>query len=194
MQTIRGLFFDLDGTLADTLDANVEAYKKAIQEIGKNVTTEQLTEVFGMRYDVFLKQFFPEISDAEIEKVRELKGKYYPDFLHLSKPHNQLIDFIKTLRDDHVTVLVTMAQRKNAVAVLESMNIENLFDFIITGEEVQNPKPHPESYLKALEVSGVKPDQALAFEDSPSGIASAKAAGITTLKISIPNTGKSNEH
>ena len=186
MDSIKGLFFDLDGTLVDTLDANVHAYQKAAEEVGINITRKQLADSFGMRYDKIFRAIHSDITDEELENIRELKAKYYPEFLHLSRPNRQLIDFVKTLREDHITVLVTMAQRQNALAVLESAGIFSLFDHMVTGDEVTHPKPHPEAFKLALERAGLNPSEALAFEDSESGIASATSAGLATLKITIP--------
>jgi HAD superfamily hydrolase (TIGR01509 family) len=184
--SIKGLFFDLDGTLVDTLDANIHAYQKALHQINREVTQQELAQVFGMRHDIFLKQIYDDITREEILEISRLKSLYYPEFLHLCRPHLELISFVRTLRSEHTTVLVTMAQRKNAEAVLKKSSIEDMFDIIITGEDVTKAKPHPESYLMALELSGLDPHEALAFEDSESGLAAAKAAGVPTLKITIP--------
>ncbi len=107
----------------------------------------------------------------------------YPQFLHLARPNHQLIEFFKTLQPDHITVLVTTAQAVNAKAVLKASSLENMFDHIITGDMVTHAKPHPELYLRALEVTGLKPHEAIVFEDSQPGIRAAEAAGLLVLKI-----------
>lgn len=185
MSKIKGLFFDLDGTLVNTIEANIKTYRKAIEESGRIVTDEQLREVFGLRYDTFLKMFYPEISTEDIERIKTLKAKYYPDFLHLIKPNEHLINFIKTLTPDHKLVLVTTAQKTNAMNVLKTIGIDRLFDHIICGNDVTNPKPNPEAYLKALEITKLVPAEVIVFEDSSSGIEAAEAAGLSYIRIEI---------
>lgn len=190
MGVIRGLFFDLDGTLVDTLEANIAAYQKAVGVVGRKLKREQIIEVYGTRADMFLREFFPRITDEEIQAVRQEKGSIYPDFLHLVRPNIQLIDLIRTLRPLHITALVTMAQQRNAMAVLEAIGIDNLFDHIVTGDSVKQGKPHPESYLKALSMANLAADEVIAFEDSPSGLKAAKAANISVVTVQIPGLTK----
>lgn len=186
MKVIKGLFFDMDGTLIDTLEANAQAYVEAVKKIDRVFTKEMYYAIHGMRVDLFMRKYFDDITEEELHVVRKTKGEIYPSLLHLARPHHQLIDFVKTLRPKHTTVLVTMAQRQNAEAVMNATGIMNMFDHIITGNDISEPKPHPESYLKALEITGLKPDEALAFEDSTSGIEAAKAANIPVITIAIP--------
>jgi len=186
MKTIKGLFFDLDGTLVDTLEANAQAYTEAIKTINRTFTKEMYYAVHGMRIDLFMRKYFDDITEKEIDTVRHAKAKLYPSLLHLARPNHQLIDFVKTLRPLHTTVLVTMAQRQNTEAVLKATQILDLFDYIITGSDVKLAKPNPESYLKALQITGLEPFEALAFEDSESGIEAAKAAKISVITIRMP--------
>lgn len=186
MKVIKGLFFDMDGTLIDTLEANAQAYVEAVKQIDRVFTKRMYYDVHGMRVDLFMRKYFEDITDKEIDVVRKTKAKIYPSLLHLARPHHQLISFVKTLRPQHTTVLVTMAQSQNAEAVLQATKIKDLFDYIITGNDITKPKPHPESYLKALEITGLEPNEALAFEDSISGIEAAKAANIPVITITIP--------
>ena len=79
-----------------------------------------------------------------------------------------------------------MAQKQNAETVISNAGISEIFDYIITGDQVVMAKPNPEAYLKALELSGLNSYEVLAFEDSISGIQAAKAAAIQVLKIKIP--------
>lgn len=185
MKTIKGLFFDLDGTLVDTLEANTLAYQHALNGVGRTLTDEQIAGVFGMRADTFLPKFFPDITERELSEIKRLKIEAYPEYVHLARPNKQLIDFVRTLKPNHVTALVTMAQKANALAVLQASKLEDLFDHIVTGSDVTRAKPDPESYQKALELTGLDANEVLAFEDSDSGIEAAKAAGISVLTISI---------
>lgn len=185
MKVIKGLLFDLDGTLADTLEANFKAYEKAVAVTGRKLERHMYESTYGDRVDVFLRKFFNDISDGEIEVIKREKSVAYKTLLHLVRPNIQLIDFIKTLKSHHTTALVTMARRENAEGVLEVLDIVSLFDHVLTGDEVSHPKPHPEIYIKALETCGLAADETLAFEDSDRGIEAAQAAGIQTLSIKI---------
>jgi beta-phosphoglucomutase len=183
MKFIKGLFFDLDGTLVDTLEADFCAYRQALQEVGRKFDQAMYDSIIGLRVEMFLRKLYPDISDEEIQDVREIKARVYPDFLHLIKPNHQLIEFFKTLRPDHVTVLITTARKVNAEAVLKASRLENLFDHTITGDMVTHAKPNPEIYLKALALTGLRPKDVLVFEDSAPGILAATEAGLTVLKI-----------
>ena len=186
MKTIRGLFFDMDGTLVDSFMSNFEAYRLAIESVGRTIDLVTFAPTFGQRVDVFLPALFPDISTEDIELIKKEKTRVLPQFVHLARPNQPLINFIRSVRGHHTTVLVTTATLVNALVVLKALAIEDLFDYFVTGDIVSTAKPHPEAYLKALEVTGLKVDEVLAFEDSETGIASARAAGIMTLTIKIP--------
>lgn len=183
MSEIKGLFFDLDGTLVDTIEANIKAYTYAAKKVGHTLDQKELASTFGMRSDQFLKKLLKDISEEDIKAIQKIKAESYKDFSHLITPNHILIDFLRTLKPDHITVLVTTASRSNVNLVLKIAGIENLFDFVITGDDVTNPKPHPEAYLKALELTGLSTEKVLAFEDSQTGLKSAESANLKTLLI-----------
>jgi len=103
----------------------------------------------------------------------------------LVKPNQRLIDFIALMREGHVMALVTTAERGNAIRVLRASGLDEMFDYMIFGADVTQAKPHPEAYLKALELSGLAPQDVIAFEDSESGIKAATSAGLRVIKVSI---------
>lgn len=79
--------------------------------------------------------------------------------------------------------LVTNAPEENVLAVLRALDLEGIFDAVILADDVGAGKPDPAPYEAALEAFDISPEEALAFEDSPSGIASSVAAGIPTIGI-----------
>ena len=94
-------------------------------------------------------------------------------------------ELLRLLRKKGVkTALVTMSLRHMAKQVVDAIPF-NAFDVIVAGDDVVHGKPHPEPYLKAASLLGVKPEECVAFEDSISGILSAEAAG--TKAVGIPN-------
>ena len=89
------------------------------------------------------------------------------------------------------TALVTMSVRRMAEQIVAKVPFD-AFDEIVSGDEVANPKPHPEAYLTAAELLGVEPQHCVAIEDSVAGLASAVASGATTIgvphMIPLPDT------
>lgn len=182
--TIKGFFFDLDGTLVDTIDANYHAYKEAILQVcAVEISMEQYKDTHGMVYKDFLPIFVPKISKDDIEKVSLLKKEAYARQMHLTKPNAFLIDFLRRMAEDYVTVLVTTAKRANAERVLVEHEIDTCFNYMVFGDDVKKMKPNPEAYINALKMTGLGEDEVIAFEDSQVGIKAANNAGIATIHI-----------
>ena len=180
---IKGLFFDLDGTLCDTNEANYLAYKKALKDCGYVLSRKDFKRSIGLRADKFIPLLFPDISLDKVNRIRELKADYYLDMTEVLKPNKHIIDFFLMMKPDHITVLVTTASKNNAQPVLKKVGLTDMFNFTVYGDDVDNPKPDPEAYSLALALSGLRPDEVIAFEDSESGILSAVKAGIKVIRV-----------
>lgn len=186
-EIIKGLFFDLDGTLFDTDKANFIAYRNAFADEGIVLESHDFDmHSQGRRADVFIPLIVPYIETATVQRIMTSKVKHYAAAMEHVKPNTVLIDFLRMSRGAHKIVLATTAKRANATRVLETAGLGEIFDFAIFGDEVNNPKPHPEVYLRALELTGLSPNEVIAFEDSQAGLEAARSAGISVMRIAIP--------
>jgi HAD superfamily hydrolase (TIGR01509 family) len=185
MSLTKGFFFDLDGTLVDTHEANFRSYYDAIQHVTALNMDERLkTHIMaGESSDIFLKKLIPELNSDDIAKINRYKKEVYPNHLHISELNEYLSVFLQQMSVHYTTALVTTAKRKNALAVLNAHNLEKYFSFMIFGDDVTAMKPNPEAYLLALKKSGLQAHEVIAFEDSQKGIDAAVAANISYIHI-----------
>jgi HAD superfamily hydrolase (TIGR01509 family) len=181
---IRGLFFDLDGTLVDTYEADFLAYRDAIAEVaGKIIDKAGFDRMHGKEMAEKLAALVPELSKERYPDVRAAKKKHYKKYVHITQLNDVLLKFAEQFKGHHHCVLVTTAKRDNVQSVLSHHGLLDFFTDLICGDDVSHAKPHPESYELALKKTGLKPHEAVAFEDSESGIASAEAAGIPVIRV-----------
>lgn len=182
--TIKGFFFDLDGTLVNTYEADFLAYRDAIKEVtGIVVDRDAFMSTNGMEMRQKLEILAPGITSEQADKIAAGKKKFYKNHIHTTIPNETLLAFMIDMAEHHTIALVTTAKQQNAETVLEKYGISDLFDVKVFGDGVTYAKPHPESYLKALALSGLEASEVLAFEDSKSGLDSAHAAGIKTIHV-----------
>jgi len=183
--TIKGFFFDLDGTLVNTHESNYRAYCHAIESIRSIRLGNELKVAIANGEDskVFLPRLIPGLSAEDLKAINDMKSEVYPQYLDVSELNNYLFSFLRKMSKHHITVLVTTAKPKNAMAVVNRHNLGEHFSLMVLGDEVENMKPHPQAYILALKKSGLNPDEVIAFEDSDSGIASAEAAGIKVIRV-----------
>lgn len=174
---IKCLIFDLDGTLFSTKKANCAAYQKAFSHFGVKLTKEKYNSVFGLRFSEMAKNVAPALSKADLKKVKKLKACYYRKCVNLIKPNVSLIELIKHFRKTCKICLVTSASKKNALFLLNHFKIRKYFDFVMCGEDIQLPKPHPSCYKECFKRFQISPREALIFEDANPGIDAAKRSG-----------------
>lgn len=174
--------FDLDGTLYDTRDVNFYSYKKALEEFGFSLNYKYFTDYCnGKHYSNFLPNIMNGIE--QIEKVHNLKKRYYTEYLDEAKENEYLFDIIKGIKSQYYIALVTTASRKNCKEILEHYGRLHDFDYIVAQEDVKNKKPDPEGYFKAMRYFDVSNKESFIFEDSEVGIEAAKRSGATVFVV-----------
>ena len=183
---IKAIITDFDGTLADTFEANLKAYRCAFEEVGLFLSEEKYLQCFGLRYDSFMAAMG--ITDAEIaNRIKETKKRYYPDFFQYIRPNKALIELISSFKAmGWKTAVASTARKENLMNVINYFGIADCFNLIYAGNDVKEGKPSPEIYIKTMNALNSIPENTLIFEDSEVGIRAAKASGAHCMII--PNS------
>ena len=186
MAQLKLILLDFDGTLVDTKEANACAYIEALAEVGIAIDKQEyLEKYFGMRCIEFMRSVGLK-SDEEIHAVRRRKIELYPNFFHTTKLNTPLWEWCQMMRGLGTKVwIVSTGHIDNITNVMQHLSIRDGVDGIITGDDVERPKPYPDCFLKAMDIVGVTPAETIIFEDSVYGLQSAKESGATFVKISM---------
>lgn len=183
----KAVLFDMDGTLVDTEPYWIAAEFALVERHGGTWSTEHAHSLVGKALldSAAYIQEHGGVDLPAVEIVRQLSSEVVSRVRERVPWRPGATELLGELRAEGVEVgLVTMSWRDLTTAVVAALP-EGSFDVIVTGDEVTNGKPHPEPYLTAAGVLGVDPADAIAIEDSPTGIASAYAAGCRVL--GVPN-------
>ena len=173
---------DLDGTLFDTLEVNYHSYKEALKMFHCNIEYDFFLEkCYGKYYKDFLSKLNCNIE--EIEKIHGIKKELYSKYLNCAKINKNLFDMLEVMKNFYHIALVTTASEKNSKEILNFFNKKELFELIISAEDVKNKKPDPEGFIKAMDYFNVIPENTIIFEDSNVGIEAAIKSGANVLKV-----------
>ena len=185
-----GLLFDLDGTLATTEHLHRAAYASLLEAHGRVLDADTFaTKVRGRAGRDVVRALFPHSDDREHLDLTERKEKAFRELatargLVPTKGAHALIGWAR--ERGVATALVTNAPRANADLVVEVLGLAGDFDVVISISDVARGKPHPDPYLVGLAALGLDAAHAMAVEDSPVGVASARAAGLDVIAIESP--------
>ncbi|MFC7737957.1 HAD family hydrolase [Roseomonas sp. GCM10028921] len=179
------LLFDLDGTLADTDPLHLRAFQAVLRRPGLTIDEDLYRRrMAGRPNAVIVAEALPDSPEEERKAVVRAKEDFVRAHLGEVRAVPGAAEFLRWARERGMArALVTTSPRDSVEAVLESIRVAGLLDFLVTGEDVERKKPDPQPYLLALERLGLPPGDVLAFEDSRSGLASARAAGIATVGL-----------
>lgn len=181
---LEWVFFDFDGTLADTERLGIELDQEAYRAFGITPTDEEMRSLAGTTGEESIPAVFAahgmRVSAEEFAARRQSSRVIYYDLPLEASPGAS--ELIARLRGQGVRLaVVSTTIRPWVQRALERVGLAGSFEFMVCGDDVSRHKPDPEPYLEALRRAGTQPERALAVEDSKSGVASAKAAGIYTI-------------
>ena len=189
INNIKGILFDMDGTVLDSEGLFDESQLLLLKEYSINASICDLEEFKGMSYKDFYPLFMKKFNiDSDIDTIR-LKLRTY---LHQSMKNNlKFIDgfeyfYNSFIKDNELKVgLVTNTTRLTYEKIRTYINIDDYFSFVLTVNESKKPKPSPIPYIQAMDSLSLDVKETLIIEDSKTGLQSAikskaKVIGITT--------------
>jgi HAD superfamily hydrolase (TIGR01509 family) len=181
------LIFDFDGTIADTSPIHEMSFNKILSPWDVKVN---YSDIAGMRTnDAFKKIFFNmefDISEFEIQALTLQKQLYVRVLMHENLQTLPGVDqFLRWARLHFPLAIYSSGSRQTVKLALEILGFNDWFSPVICSEDVVQAKPHPEGYLRVLELSSILAKDALIFEDSNFGIEAAKLAKIPYIDVRI---------
>jgi HAD superfamily hydrolase (TIGR01509 family) len=182
----RAVVFDMDGLLLDTELLWHRAEVELFARHGAEFTWDDKMAVIGSSFD-FTADYFADRLGQPPAQGAVLVGEM-TDLMHGQlRKHVEgrpgAVELVERLRGRTRLGLASNSPRNLVDAALATAGIGDAFEAIVTSDDVERSKPAPDLYLLACERLGVPPGDALALEDSPSGIAAAKAAGLTCIAV-----------
>jgi HAD superfamily hydrolase (TIGR01509 family) len=181
----KGIIFDMDGVLIDSEPSHAKAWRLLLKKYEKEHAPEWYKKWIGVNDAVMAASIVKEdelMIDAKI--LAQQKWELFYEVLEKAPImlYPNVFNGLCSLKG-FKTGLATSSPGKLAKLILESNDLSQLFDSVVTADDVLQLKPHPEIYLKAAALLKLKPAECIAVEDSVHGIAAAKKAGMYVVAV-----------
>jgi len=191
---IAACLFDLDGVIVDTAKYHFLAWKQLADELNIDFTEEHNELLKGVSrmesLEIILRIGRKDIPKEQKLELAEEKNRNYLSYIK-KMTESELLPgtrtFLQQLREMGIGIALGSAS-KNAMLILERLNIISLFDAIVDGTMVTNAKPDPEIYLKGADALKISPQACIVFEDALAGIEAAHRAGMVCIGVGDPKT------
>ncbi len=187
--TIRAIIFDFDGLILDTETMTMTCWQAIYAEHNQPLPREQFIAALGRRPGTF--SFFDHLNtlcgntlDQQAIRARrkEIESQLLPDI----SVRPGIADYLSAAKSAHLLLAVASSSSHSWVDQnLIRLGLYDYFQAIICGDDTAEHKPLPAPYLAATRALGIAPAEAIALEDSPNGITSARAAGL--FAVAVPN-------
>lgn len=181
---IRGLVFDCDGTLADTMPLHYRAWTEALQEHGHNFPEALFYEMAGIP-TVRIIEILNEKHGytLPVQEAADRKESLYERLLPEVTPIEPVVRLVKEYAGKLPMAVATGGTRAIVAKTLGTMHVLDQFQAIVTADDVKHGKPAPDIFLESARRLGVAPELCYAFEDAELGLQAARAAGMVAIDI-----------
>ena len=184
MKEIKGLIFDCDGTLADTMPLHWRAWQMVTQRHGIHFPEDRFYSLGGVPSRDILKLLAKEQGRSldHIAIAHEKEEAYLP-LLSEARPIQAVVEIARANHGKIPMAVASGGSEKIIGMVLDHLKIRHLFDVIVTNEMVKNQKPAPDIFLEAARRIGVEPKFCRAYEDTELGLTAIRAAGMEAVDV-----------
>ena len=193
MKTPRALIFDLNGTMVNDMEFHIRAWKGLLNnDLNAGLNHEQVkSQMYGKNSELLIRVFGEQKFTEEemdfwsIEKEKRYQKEYLP---HI-KLIDGLEDFLIKAHGKNIPMAIgSAAINFNIDFVLDQLHIRKYFKGIVSADDVDISKPHPETFLKAAALLNTDPKDCIVFEDAPKGVEAAWNAGIPCIVLTTMHT------
>lgn len=183
----RAFLFDMDGVIADSNPYHRLAWEAFNRRYGLETTEAMQQRMYGKRNDQIVRDFFGGgLTDEEVTARGAAKEALYREMI-ADRVESMLVpgfrEFLERYRDTPKAV-ASNAEPANVDFLLQQTGLRPYFQVVLNGHQVSHPKPDPEIYLLAAELLQTEPAACIVFEDSHSGVAAGRAAGMSVIALS----------
>lgn len=184
----RAFLFDLNGTMIDDMRFHLEVWHATLtEELGAVMTLEETRKhMYGTNHELLVRVFGEnKFTRDEMDTISLKKEQLYQS---MYLPHLKLLpgldDFLLRAKRNEIALAIGSAAIPfNIDFVIDNLKIRDRFGAIVSGLDVRNSKPDPETYLHAAKLLGMQPESCIVFEDAPKGVEAALRAGMDAVVI-----------
>ena len=183
--SIIAAIFDLDGVIVNTVSLHFKAWQGMFSEYGKAFNFEDYKQkVDGIPRMDGARAILTDLSEDELKKAADKKQVYFLEYLNSEEipAYKTTVDLVKALKKEKIKRGV-ISSSKNCLPILKKVGLVELFNVIITGNDVIKGKPDPQVFLMAAEKMSVEPSSCVVFEDAVLGVEAGKRAGMKCVGI-----------
>jgi HAD superfamily hydrolase (TIGR01509 family) len=181
---VRGLIFDCDGTLVDSMPLHMRAWEYAITSKGEPWSLDFFLSKKGMPEIKIVSLYNAEFGRAlDPSDTVRAKHKFFQAHADAFRPIPHVVEVVQRYRGVLPMAVASGGTRENVNLELESLHIRDCFRVILTADDDVTPKPSPEIFLEAARRIGIEPGHCQVFEDGDLGLEAARIAGMLPTDI-----------
>lgn len=190
--SLKGLIFDFDGLILDTEMPKYQAWMEIYQEHNQALDLAEYAKCIGssnLHFDPLTALVQISGDKIDISAVRQKHQKRELELVNKEMVLPGISDLLREAREKHLALAIaSSSDRPWVINHLTRLNLIDYFDIVVTENEVNRVKPFPDLFQTALRELGLKPGEAVVFEDSPNGFIAAKDAGLFVFGVPNPIT------
>jgi HAD superfamily hydrolase (TIGR01509 family) len=186
--TFRALVFDFDGLILETEGPSLESWNEIYREHGLEVPLEKWHDDIGSQRGFEPVEHLAALVGEGLDRAatQQRRDQRKNELIEALDVMEGVRDYIAEARRLGLKLAIASSStREWVIGHLERLRIHAFWDAVLTSDDVVRTKPAPDLYIAAVKALDVHPSQTVAFEDSPNGIAAAKAAGLRC--VAVPN-------
>ena len=184
MKNHSGILFDFDGVVVKSMEQHFEAWKSAFAEKYVHITSDEFFVMEGQGIDT-ISQIIGEnhgLNKDLVNEVKERKVNYYNQYMTIEF-YDYFLDMLDSLKNSGIPMGIVSGGTRDRVNKIINKYFNNAFSCIVTSDDCERGKPHPDPFLFGARLLEKNPETCIVVENAPLGIQGAKEAGMTVIAI-----------